>query len=204
MKRALNNKTISKTLIACAVLLSVTASTAVFAKETLIDLDNARVGGFGGPVFKTSEINGDQTFEMGGIGGATFTTGKHSIMLGGGGFGLVNELDWTNGNKLEMGYGGFILGYTYNPEALVHVDTQLLLGAGGVAVIDPASSSVSTDTGSFLISELTAQVEVNVTEFMEIGIGASYRVASDPSISGLSAADLSNPGFVISFQFGSL
>ncbi len=201
--RATSNKALKTTLLASALVFASAASTSVFAKDTLIDLENARVGGFGGPVFKTSQIGGEQTFEMGGMGGATFTTGKHSILLGGGGYGLVNELDWDNSTKLEMGYGGFIVGYTYNPEALVHVDTQLLLGAGGVTAIDP-SGVLDDDTGSFLISELTAQVEVNVTEFMEIGIGASYRIASKPGISGLSASDLSKPGFLISFQFGSL
>jgi len=191
-------------LIAAIAAASGLTATSTFARDTLIDLDNARVGGFGGPVFKTSQIDGEQTFEIGGSGGATFTTGKHSIMLGGGGYGLVNELNWGNDEKLEIGYGGFIFGYTYNPEALVHVDTQLLLGAGGGTVIDPNDSSSTSDVGTFLISEITTQVEVNVTDFLEIGIGASYRLATNPSISGLSANDLSSPGFLISFQFGSL
>lgn len=174
-----------------------------FAKSTLIDMDNARTGGFGGPAFKTSQIDGEQTFELGGIGGATFTTEKHSIMIGGGGFGLVNELEWSTDEKLEMGYGGLIFGYTYSPESLIHVDSQLLLGAGGVSVVNTATSSDS-DVGSFLLAELTALLEVNVTEFLEVGIGGSYRMLSDPNVVGLSASDLSTPSFVISFQFGTL
>jgi len=104
--------------------------------------------------------------------------------------------------KLEMGYGGFLIGYTYNPEALVHVDSQLLLGAGGVHTI--GSDNNTSDTGTFLITEISSQVEINVTEFMEIGFGASYRLATDPSINGLSGGDISSPGVFISFQFGSL
>lgn len=187
---------------ALLVLTSGIAATHVSAKESLIDLDNARVGGFGGPLFKTSQIQDEQTFEIGGMGGATFTTGKHSVMLGGGGYGLVNELSWNNGDKLEMGYGGLMLGYTYNPEALVHVDTTLLLGAGGVTAIN-ADNDIS-DTGSFLITELSAAVEVNLTEFLEVGLGGAYRLTSDPSLPGLSNRDLSNPSLFISFQFGSL
>lgn len=184
------------------VVISGILATQVSAKESLIDLDNARVGGFGGPLFKTSQIQDEQTFEIGGMGGATFTTGRHSVMLGGGGYGLVNELGWNNGDKLELGYGGLMLGYTYNPEALVHVDTTLLLGAGGVTTLN-ADNDIS-DTGSFLISELSAAVEVNITEFMEIGVGGAYRLVSDPSLSGLSNNDLSKPSLFISFQFGSL
>lgn len=177
-------------------------ATQTVAKESLIDMENARVGGYGGPVFKSGQIKGDQTFEIGGMGGATFTTGKHSVMLGGGGYGLVNELSWTNGDKLEMGYGGFIMGYTYNPEAIIHVDTTLLLGAGGVTTLN--SNNSVDETGSFLITELSSAVEVNMTEFLEIGIGASYRLASNPSLDGLSSNDLSKPSLFITFQFGSL
>ena len=194
----------TKTKLIGALCILGAASGAAVAKETLLDLDNARIGGFGGPLFKVSQIKDTETFEIGGMGGATFTTGKHSLMLGGGGFGLVNEISWGANNSLEVGYGGLMLGYTYDPEALIHIDTYLLLGAGGASVIDARDASNPVELGSFLISELTTQVEVNVTEFMEIGVGASYRITSDPDISGLSAGDLSKPSVHISFQFGSL
>jgi hypothetical protein len=184
-------------------ILGLISGTAI-GKETLIDLENARIGGFGGPLFKVSQIDDSETFELGGMAGATLTTGKHSLILGGGGFSLVNELSWSNNNSLEVGYGGLIMGYTYNPEALIHVDTFVLLGAGGASVIDSRDSNNPTETGSFLITELTSQVEVNVTDFLEIGIGASYRVTTNPDIDGLSASDLSKPSAHISFQFGSL
>lgn len=197
------NKRYSNAISAAAlVVVTGIVGTHAIAKDTLIDLDNARVGGFGGPVFKTSEISGEQTFEIGGMGGATFTTDKHSVMIGGAGYGLVNELDWQTDEKLEMGYGGVLFGYTYNPEALLHVDTTLLLGAGGVTSLD--SSNSSTDTGSFLVSELASQVEINVTDFLELGFGASYRLTTEPSLNGLTADDLSGPSAFITFQFGSL
>lgn len=174
------------------------------ARESLIDLDNARVGGFGGPVFKVSQIKNQETFEIGGMGGATFTTGLHSIMIGGAGYGLVNEPPWSNNTRLDMGYGGLVLGYTYNPEALVHVDTHLLLGAGGISAIDPSAPNNPEELGSFLVAELGAQLEVNITPFMELGLGTSYRMTSDPSIADLSRSDLTKPTVFISLQFGSL
>lgn len=198
MNKRLSNSLVAATLVVGSGILG----THAFAKDALIDLDNARVGGFGGPVFRTSQIKGDQTFEIGGMGGATFTTGKHSVMIGGGGYGLVNELDWGTNEKLEMGYGGFIFGYTYDPEALIHVDTHVLLGAGGVQSIDTDNSE--TDNGTFLISEIASQVEINLTEFMEVGLGASYRLTTDPSMAGINSNDLSKPSVYISFQFGSL
>lgn len=197
----MKTKLISLTLALSSLLL---AANTAFAKDSLIDLDNARVGGFGGPVFKVSQIQGKETFEIGGMGGASFTTGMHSVAIGGAAFGLANEVQWENNTRLDMGYGGLMLGYTYNPEALVHVDTHLLLGAGGVTALDPSAPNNPEQLGSFLIAELGAQVEVNITPFMELGLGTSYRVTTDPSIEGLSSDDLSKPTLFISLQFGSL
>lgn len=172
------------------------------AKETLIDLDNARVGGFGGPLIKVSEVKGQQTLEIGGMGGASFTTGKHSVIIGGAGIGLVNALDGADNEKLDIGYGGVIFGYTHNPEALVHIDSHLLLGAGGVTAVN--SDNATTDTGSFLIAELSTQLELNITEYIELGLGLSYRITSDPDTTGLSNNDLNSPTAYLLFQFGAL
>jgi len=196
-------QTLANSLSAAAlVIVSGIVATSVQAKDSLINLDNAQTGGFGGPVFKASQIKGKETFEIGGIGGATFTTGKHQVMLGGGGFGLTNELKQPNDESLEVGYGGFIMGYTFNPKSVVHVETHLLMGAGGASLIDASNDVVNDESGWFYITELTTKVEVNVTEFMEIGLGASYRVTTDPDMAALSSGDLSGFGMVLSFQFG--
>lgn len=178
------------------------ASLPVFAKDSLIDMDNARSGGFGGPLVKYGEINGDSAAMIGGEGAGTFTTGKHSLMIGGAGFGLVNELDWDTDRKLEMGYGGLMLGYTHDPDNVVHVESKLLLGAGGVSIVDPGGDE--DDSGSFMVTELTISGEVNVTDFLEIGIGGAYRLTSEPGIEGLSSGDLSGANIVLSFQFGQI
>lgn len=178
------------------------ASAPVLAKDALIDMDNARSGGFGGPVVKYGDINGDSAAMIGGEGAGTFTTGDHSFLIGGAGYGLVNELDWDTDQKLEMGYGGLMIGYTHKPDSVVHVETKLLLGAGGVSIVDTAGDD--DDSGSFMVSELTVSGEVNVTEFLEIGLGGAYRLTSEPGIDGLSANDISGPSIVISFQFGQI
>ncbi|MEJ2042267.1 MAG: hypothetical protein P8X74_13000 [Reinekea sp.] len=175
------------------------AATQASAKDTLIDLDNASVGGFGGPTFKYSRIMGQDSLEIGGMGGATFTTGKHSIMIGGGGYGLVNEVD----ENIDMGYGGLVFGYTYNPEAIAHVDSRLLLGAGSIEELHNPGSDDDV-MGSFLVAELSTQLDVNVTNFMEIGFGASYRTVTKPSKVNIANKDLSSPSLFISIQFGSL
>ena len=178
------------------------ASVPALAKDALIDMDNARSGGFGGPVVKYGDINGDSAAMIGGEGAGTFTSGDHSLLIGGAGFGLVNELDWDTDQKLEMGYGGLMLGYTHKPDSVVHVESKLLLGAGGVSIVDTAGSD--DDSGSFMVTELTISGEVNVTNFLEIGLGGAYRLTSEPGIDGLSASDISGASIVVSFQFGQI
>lgn len=90
--------------------------------ETLLSGD-IRHGGFGGPVVKIGEIAGSAGVWVGGRGGWIITPNdRHSISLGGGGYGLVTdhlspaETDFYALN----GYGGFELEYTNRSARLVH------------------------------------------------------------------------------------
>lgn len=178
------------------------ASLSAEPKQSLIDMENARSGGFGGPLVKYGEITGQSAVMIGGEGAGTFTSGDHSLLIGGAGYGLVNELNWDNDQQLDVGYGGLMLGYTHRPDRLVHVESKILLGAGSATSFD--SNGNQNDSGSFMVSELTITGEVNLTDFLEVGLGGAYRLASEPGISGLSAGDLSGPSIVLSFQFGKI
>lgn len=173
------------------------------AKNALIDMEDARSGGFGGPLVKLGSINGDSAVMIGGEGGGTFTSGPHSLIIGGAGYGLVNELEWDNtGRKLEMGYAGLLMGYTHQPDNVVHWESKVLLGAGNVSVVDAGGSD--DEDANFLVSEFSLSGEVNVTDFLEIGIGGAYRLTSEPLIDNLDAGDISGPSVFISFQFGQI
>jgi hypothetical protein len=179
------------------------ASTPALAKEALINMEDARSGGFGGPVLKLGSINGDNAVMLGGEGGGTFTAGPHSLIIGAAGYGLVNELEWDNtGRKLEMGYAGLLLGYTHQPDRVVHWEARMLLGAGNVSIADTGGSN--DEDANFLVSEFSLSGEVNVTDFLEVGIGGAYRLTSEPLIDNLDAKDISGPSLFISFQFGQI
>jgi len=175
----------------------------VFAKDTLIDMQNARAGGYGGPVVSYGEIGSETAIMLGGEGAGTFTTGNHSLLIGGAIYGLVNEPQWDSNRKLDLGYGGLLLGYTHRPDAVVHVETKLLLGGGAVSLIDDGNSS-NDDEGSFLVSEISIGAELNVTDFLEVGVGGAYRFTTDPNVDGINNDDLSGPSVVLSFQFGQI
>lgn len=191
---------IAPTLVGTALLLFAASS---HAKTALIDMDDARSGGFGGPLVKLGSINGDNAVMIGGEGGGTFTSGSHSLIIGGAGYGLVNELEWDNtGRKLEMGYAGLLMGYTHQPDNIVHWESKVLLGAGNVSIVDAGGNN--DEDANFLVSEFSLSGEVNVTDFLEIGIGGAYRLTSEPLIDDLDAGDISGPSVFISFQFGQI
>lgn len=177
------------------------ASLPATARDTLIDMDNARSGGYGGPLVKFGPLGDDDAILLGGEGAATFTSGDHSLLLGGAGYGLVNEPAWSGDRTLDLGYGGLLLGYTHRPDQLVHLESKVLLGAGSVSLIE---ANGADDDGRFLVSEVSLTGEVNLTDFLEIGVGGAYRFASDPAIDGVSASDLSGPSLILSFQFGQI
>ena len=90
-------------------------------EQTLISGDIEH-GGYGGPVFKFTQIgpNQDYGYLVGGQGGWII---NHQFVLGGGGYGLSNNIpaDWlpespdlypTFGTQyLNFGYGGLFLAY---------------------------------------------------------------------------------------------
>jgi hypothetical protein len=60
-----------------------------FAQETTLINGEIESGGFGGPVLKVTSINGENAVMIGGRGGWII---NHSLVLGGGGYGLVTEV----------------------------------------------------------------------------------------------------------------
>lgn len=171
-----------------------------FAKNALIDMQNARSGGYGGPLVKYGELGDETAIMLGGEGAGTFTTGVHSLLIGGAGYGLINEPEWNSSQTLDLGYGGLLIGYTHRPDAVVHLETKLLLGAGSVTLDDGSSE----DNGSFLVSEISLGAEVNLTDFLEVGVAGAYRLTTDPDLNGVTGDDLSTASIVLSFQFGSI
>jgi hypothetical protein len=84
----------------------------------------------------------------------------------------------------------------------VHWESKVLLGAGNVSVVDAGGSN--DEDANFLVSEFSLSGEVNVTDFLEVGIGGAYRLTSEPLIDNLDAKDISGPSLFISFQFGQI
>lgn len=177
----------------------------VFAQEETLLSGDIESGGFGGPALKVTQINGEGAVLVGGRGGWII---NHSFVLGGGGYGLVNDIsakvpDTSRGlTLLEMGYGGLDLEYIASSDNLIHLSIGLLIGGGGVGYKDEHLVGENRNMDQFFIVEPSAHVNLNVTEFFRIAAGVSYRYVNGVNSAVTSDADLSGPSAVLTLKFG--
>jgi hypothetical protein len=174
-------------------------------EETLIDgpIEN---GGFGGPVLKIGSFNGETGLLVGGRGGWII---NHSFIVGGGGYGLANNVNAKTlgpyGERyLNFGYGGLELEYVAHPLRLVNFSVQTLIGAGALSWRDEDVRVAMRDSNSdtFFIIEPTLHVTLNVTKYFRISGGMGYRFISGLTSMASTNADLSGPSGVLTFRFG--
>jgi hypothetical protein len=191
--------------IAVILLLIVFVSTGFAQEETLIN-GNIESGGFGGPAVKITRINGEGAVLVGGRGGWII---NHTFVLGGGGYGLVNDVsakapDVFNGFRyIDMGYGGLDLEYIAASDRLVHLSIGLLVGGGGVRYKNELTADDHRSADGFFVAEPSLTVNLNVTRFFRIGAGASYRYVNGVSGGGVTSdADLSGTSAMIILKFG--
>lgn len=192
-------------------LLIMAAALPGFAEETLFDGKIHDSGGYGGPVVRFTQIgpHSDLGVVVGGRGGWIV---NHSFILGGGGYGLVTDhdpADWEtnfqNDYRLNIGYGGLFLGYIHQSDQLLHFTVETLIGWGGVnySQFDEDYDDSDYNGDSFFVLEPGASVEVNVTDFFRVGVGATYRYVQGVDYHALSNQDLSGLTGQIEFKFGS-
>jgi hypothetical protein len=187
------------------VLLCIGISSAFAQEETLINgpIEN---GGFGGPVIKIGSINGELGILVGGRGGWII---NHSFIIGGGGYGLVNDvkakvLGPYGERYLNFGYGGLELEYVSEPDRLINFSFQTLIGGGGLSWRDEnvQVGMRNSDNDTFFIVEPGVNVTLNVTTYFRISGGVSYRYISGVQSPASSNPDLSGLSGVLTFRFG--
>ena len=188
----------------------------VYAEEETLLSGDLTHGVMGGPVVKFSQVNGENSVLVGGRGGWII---NHSFVIGGGGYGLVNDIKVPNvydengvQANLVFGYGGLELEYIGRPNKLVHYSMYMLVGAGGI------SNSVYDDDyrddyenhnhynhiedDAVWVVEPALNVTLNVTSFFRVSAGAGYRYVGGANLTGTSNEDLSNTTFNLTFRFG--
>ncbi len=184
--------------IRCLLVLFCLFSTHIFAQEsseesqdteTLVpsDFDNGFVVAFDN---KLSTLDGSFANFAGLHGGWLI---DHSFLIGMAGYGTT---DTARG--LDMGYGGLLLEYFFNPNKLFNYSVRGLIGGGGAENFGNRHHGPGHDVDGFFVAEPEARVTLNVLKPFRIGFGLGYRfVGSDSRDLGLSG-----PTFTFSFKFG--
>jgi len=196
-------------LIFIVMLLMITVI-ATAQEETLIKGDGEK-GGFGGPVVKYTTVYDQGALLVGGRGGWIL---NHSLVLGGGGYGVVNEIDAAAGVlpgegplDIEFGYGGFEVEYILNPMSLTHYSLYALFGVGDIHYVRDIGSSFESNqtTGEsdfVFVVEPAINAELNVIKWFRVDAGVSYRLVMDVSQVGLDGSDFSGITAILTFKFG--
>ncbi|MEI6047750.1 MAG: hypothetical protein WCS03_02540 [Bacteroidota bacterium] len=139
---------------------------------------------------------------------------SHSIGVGIGGTGFINEFQYEplldRDVALTGGYGGFYIEPIFLPRSPVHLSFPILFGAGGISYVSKESGlndNMIEDSEAFLLIEPAAELELNMTRFFRLAIGASYRfpTAFDVGLSGTpiaNAKSIKGMSYTISFKFG--
>lgn len=195
-------------------MMSLALSVPLHAQQETLLHGKVENGGFGGPVVKFSQIDKEFAVFVGGYGGWLI---NHTFMIGGGGFGLANQIRGSqaaqvyygtgNNLRLQFGYGGLMLEYIGEHNRLVHYYISTLVGAGGVNYdyIDNLYSpyhDIFDRASACFVFEPSAGAELNVTRFFRLNAGAGYRFVSGSHLVGISDAQLSDFSINLTFKFG--
>ena len=179
----------------------------VLAQDNVSLIDrNDGYRGFGGVVFKGTEVNDESVLLIGGRGGVIL---NNQFVIGAGFYRLAGEIEapdvaQTSLNQridLDMDYVGLDLEYVFAPHRSIHFSIQTLIGTGR-AQYWRGDDTVLVEDGIFVL-EPGVDVVLTITSFFRIGLGTSYRSISDiDRLEGLESSNLSGPSANLTFKFG--
>jgi hypothetical protein len=197
-------------LVFVILLFAFAADVAAQEEQTLFKGEYEK-GGFGGPVVKFTSINDQSAVMVGGRGGWIL---NHSLVLGGGGYGVVTEVNAPEGAlplegplDIEFGYGGFEVEYIIHPKSLVHFSIYTLIGGGVTNFVKDVgavteSNEQAGESHFMFVLEPTVNAELNVTTWFRLNAGMSYRLTSGVNQEGLNDSDFSGMAATLTFKFG--
>jgi hypothetical protein len=147
-------------------------------EQTLFSNENARIGGFGGPIFEYSTIKSDFGTAGGGGGGIVI----NDFFLGG--FGLGGNFAETVVDNdvfdVNYGYGGLWFGYTYPSSNLVHGYVDMKLGWGGADLTEKGvgDNFEREDGDDFFVVIPQVGLELNIFQWFRINGTVGYRFSN--------------------------
>jgi hypothetical protein len=180
-----------KILVICSLIILLIPAL-IWAQEKTLITGEIESGGYGGPVLKLVSIKGQTSLLLGGYGGWII---NHRFVVGGGGYGLVNDVR-VEGNQLGLGYGGLILEYVGLWDRMIHFTVPVLIGYGN------ADYNSKVNDGFFAL-EPGLNAELNVIRWFRIDAGIGYLFVSGiDNLPGLGSNDVGGLQGTLAFKFG--
>ena len=156
-------------------------------------------GGYGAFSIGYSQVDGLNTVTMGGRG--VWIIG-HNLGLGfyGSGFATdFRQLSSALSYNLVGGHGGFFLEPILLPRFPVHLSFPIMAGLGGIAYTINRQPGFTGNfngyvqsTAMYMLVEPGAEIELNLTRWFRLSLGASYRVTSDVHLNNTDVPIASN------------
>lgn len=148
------------------------------------------------------------------LGGRFSWIASHSIALGFGGTGFINEFHYEPSLDQDVflsgGYGGLYIEPILLPQSPVHFSFPVLLGAGGISFISKDrefNENIIDYSRAFLLIEPSAELELNLTRYVRLAFGVSYRFPApfDVGETGTYAIEVESLrtfSYMVTFKFG--
>ena len=128
---------------------------------------------------------------LGGISLGLVSNHQLTVGIAGRAFGCSSTFDNIIDGKeayLAGGYGGFYVEPILNPNEVIHITLPCIAGVGGAAYAEhhhvdwendewdnDDHRDYTLDSDAFFVLEPGIQIEMNVTRWMRVGVGASHR-----------------------------
>lgn len=170
-------------------------------------------GGYGAFSIGYTQIDGKDALISGGRGAFIF---DHSLAIGLGGYGFVNNLDYHDHHEYTLslagGYGGLLVEPIVAGRSPVHVSFPILIGMGGISLIetyghgwdywDSHHSVHSFGNDVFFVIEPAVELEFNMTRFFRLAAAVSYRHTSSIELHETPGDVLRGFNYAMTFKFG--
>lgn len=177
-------------------------------------------GGYMAPEVKVAQVFKEPGMLLGCQGGLLL---NHKFLIGMSAYGQTVKTQFTGmGNSLQdtsltlkMNYAGAFMQYALLYKLPVHVSIPVLIGMGNAEIKedrslyygdnwdDPSAySSRFVESTSFIVVEPGVNIDINLTKYVQLSLGGSYRNVLGSSMVRLSDAQLSGWSCNMSLRFG--
>jgi hypothetical protein len=189
-----------------ALVLLTAGNTAVLSQDTKSVFGNdSDIGFIWGFDLKTASVQNELGTQLGLYAGALF---YHAVMVG-----ITGAANVTH-PRINYGYTGLVVQYTFKPHNLLHLSGQVTLGGGSTKDYEKEKSSLFDNFGNvtgadFYLIEPGVQGEINLSPKVRVALGITYRFVEGINQQNQNIArthvtdgDLSGFTLAVGFKFG--